>query len=273
MSVEGKCGVSGFRVAAATGLGALILYACGTVPETGRNQLMLISPQEEVRMAAMAFESLKKQSKVSKDTAKINRARRIGTNVARVTPMRNANWEFVVFDDPTPNAFALPGGKIGIHTGLFDLATDDAMLATVIAHEIGHVVARHGAERASQSMMVSLGEMALATGMSGQGGMSPAASRSILGAYGAGAQVGVLLPFSRVQELEADRLGLTYMARAGYDPRASLRFWQGMSDYTRKKGGPNTPTFLRTHPVNSERIAQLNSLMPQALEEYRRRGR
>ncbi|MFU8892545.1 MAG: M48 family metallopeptidase [Luteolibacter sp.] len=248
-----------------------LLASCATVPETGRNQVILISPQEEARQSAMAFSTLKRQSKISNNPTYNTQVRRVGNRIARVAPVQ-ASWEFVVFDNNEPNAFALPGGKIGIHTGLFRIVKDDAMLATVIGHEIGHVVARHGAERASQGMLVQLGGTALNAGLSSQSGMSPGAASTILGAYGAGAQLGVILPYSRVQEYEADRLGLIYMARAGYDPRAALRFWKAFREYSRQRGGSQTPVYLRTHPLDDARIANLEKLMPMALDEYRKAG-
>lgn len=252
-------------------LTAALLVSCTTVPETGRSQVILMSPQEEARQAAMAFQTLKQRSKISNDPAMNATVRRIGNRIAKVAPVQS-NWEFTVFDNPEPNAFALPGGKIGVHTGLFKIASDDGMLATVIAHEIAHVVARHGAERASHGMLAQLGGTALNAGLASRG-MSPAASGAILGAYGAGSQLGVILPFSRVQEYEADRLGLLYMARAGYDPRDALRFWKAMQEYGRKRGGGNVPVYLRTHPLDQDRIAQIERLMPEALEEYRKATR
>lgn len=244
-----------------------LLFGCTTVPETGRNQMILISPQQEAQQAALAFSTLKQRSKISNDSGLNSRVRSVGNRIARVAPIK-AKWEFVVFENNEPNAFALPGGKIGVHTGLFRIVKDDAMLATVIAHEIAHVVARHGAERASQGMMVQLGGAALSAGLSTQSGMSPAAASTVLGAYGAGAQMGVILPFSRVQEYEADRIGLIYMARAGYDPRAALRFWKAFREYSRQRGGNQTPVYLRTHPLDDDRIAHLEKLLPSAIEEY-----
>jgi len=252
-------------------LACVFFLGCTTVPETGRNQIILISPQQEAQQAAMAFQTLKQKSKISRDPSMNNRVRTVGNRIARVAPVQS-NWEFVVFENNEPNAFALPGGKIGIHTGLFRIVKDDAMLATVIGHEIGHVVARHGAERASQGMLVQLGGTALNAGLSSQG-MSPGAASSILGAYGAGAQLGVVLPFSRVQEFEADELGLMYMARAGYDPRAALRFWNAFREYARKRGGNQMPVYLRTHPLDDQRIANIERLMPRAIEEYNKSRR
>jgi predicted Zn-dependent protease len=248
-----------------------LLASCATVPETGRSQIILTNPQDEARQAALAFQTLKQRSKISTDPQTNARVRRIGSRITRVAPVQS-NWEFTVFENTEPNAFALPGGKIGVHTGLFRIAIDDGMLATVIAHEIAHVVARHGSERASQGILVQLGGAALDAGLSARG-MSPSASALVLGAYGAGSQLGVILPYSRLQEYEADRLGLLYMARAGFDPRAALRFWRAMQEYGREHGGGNTPVYLRTHPLDQDRIAQIESLMPQALAEYQKANR
>ncbi len=247
----------------------VLLAGCETVPETGRSQLLLISPAQETQLGLTEFEKLKSSTPVS-DDAKLNAMlQRVGKRVAAVAPLQNARWEFVLFDDPkTANAFCLPGGKVGIYTGILPITKDENGLATVIGHEVAHAVARHGGERVSQGLLVQMGGEALDAAMSSQ----PAATRSlILQGYGLGSQVGVILPYSRTQELEADELGLLYMARAGYDPRTAADFWERFSAYTRERGGA-PPEFLSTHPVDTRRIAQLESLMPKALAEYRKAG-
>jgi len=250
---------------------AVWLTGCSTVPETGRRQLILMSPQDEARQAAFAFEQLKRKSKISNDRAKKARVDQIGQRIVAVAPVPKSGWEFVLFDNPEPNAFAMPGGKIGVHTGLFKVATDDGMLATVVAHEVAHVVARHGAERVSHGLLAQLGAVALDVGLAAGTNVSPGARSALLGAYGAGATMGVILPYSRQQEYEADKLGLLYMARAGYDPRSALRFWKAMVAYGEKnRRGRSLPPFLSTHPVDAARIAQIEALMPQALEEYQK---
>ncbi len=247
----------------------LILPGCETVPETGRSQLLLISPDQETQLGLTEFEKLKSSTPVSEDAELNAMLQRVGQRVAAVAPLPNARWEFVLFDDPnTANAFCLPGGKVGIYTGILPVTKDENGLATVIGHEVAHAVARHGGERVSQALILQMGGEALESALSSQ----PAQTRSlVLQGYGLGSKVGVILPYSRAHELEADELGLLYMARAGYDPRSAVDFWQRFSAYTREKGGA-PPEFLSTHPIDTRRIAQIEALMPKALAEYQKAG-
>ncbi|MDJ0860684.1 MAG: M48 family metallopeptidase [Gammaproteobacteria bacterium] len=247
----------------------LILPGCETVPETGRSQLLLISPDQETELGLTEFEKLKSSTPVSEDAELNAMLQRVGQRVAAVAPLPNARWEFVLFDDPnTANAFCLPGGKVGIYTGILPVTKDENGLATVIGHEVAHAVARHGGERVSQALILQMGGEALESALSSQ----PAQTRSlVLQGYGLGSKVGVILPYSRAHELEADELGLLYMARAGYDPRSAVDFWQRFSAYTREKGGA-PPEFLSTHPIDTRRIAQIEALMPKALAEYQKAG-
>jgi len=245
-----------------------VLTACATVPGTGRSQILLISPTQETQLGLTEFEKLKESTPVSKDPKLDAMVQRVGKRVAAVAPLPNARWEFVLFDEAdTANAFCLPGGKVGIYTGILTITKDETGLATVIGHEVAHAVARHGAERVSQGLLIEMGGKALDAALRTQAEQT---RTLILQGYGLGSQVGVILPYSRTQELEADRLGLLYMARAGYDPRAAIDFWKRFSAYTRTKGGA-PPEFLSTHPVDTRRISQIRSLMPEALAEYRRR--
>ncbi len=247
----------------------LILPGCETVPETGRPQLLLISPDQETQLGLTEFERLKSSTPVSEDAELNAMLQSVGQRVAAVAPLPNARWEFVLFDDPnTANAFCLPGGKVGIYTGILPVTKDENGLATVIGHEVAHAVARHGGERVSQALILQMGGEALESALSTQ----PAQTRSlVLQGYGLGSKVGVILPYSRAHELEADELGLLYMARAGYDPRSAVDFWQRFSAYTREKGGA-PPEFLSTHPIDTRRIAQIEALMPKALAEYQKAG-
>lgn len=247
----------------------LILPGCETVPETGRSQLLLISPDQETQLGLTEFERLKSSTPVSEDAELNAMLQSVGQRVAAVAPLPNARWEFVLFDDPnTANAFCLPGGKVGIYTGILPVTKDENGLATVIGHEVAHAVARHGGERVSQALILQMGGEALESALSTQ----PAQTRSlVLQGYGLGSKVGVILPYSRAHELEADELGLLYMARAGYDPRSAVDFWQRFSAYTREKGGA-PPEFLSTHPIDTRRIAQIEALMPKALAEYQKAG-
>ena len=240
---------------------AIFLGACATVPETGRSRLLIVSPAQETQLGFQEFEKLKKSTPISKDAAANALLQRVGSRIAAVAPLPNARWEFVLFDKPdTPNAFCLPGGTVGVFSGILPITQDDAGLATVIGHEVAHAVARHGAERMSQDMAFQiLEELAL--------GRSSQASRAVVQqAYG----FGFALPHSRQQELEADHLGVLYMARAGYQPREALAFWKRFAEYKNKKGGGKQVEFLSTHPLDEERIRQIEGLIPQAEMEYRK---
>jgi len=238
---------------------------CSTVSETGRSQLMLVSPAQEAQMGLSAFSQIKKTEKISTDPALNARIQRIGkrieTSVGREIP--NAQWEFVVFDSPTVNAFALPGGKVGVYTGLIKLAASDDEIAIVMGHEIAHVTSRHGAERTSQNYAVAGVGLLAAVGMEAKH-VDPAKRNIALAAYGLGAQVGYMLPYSRLHESEADSIGLRFAAGAGYDPRAGASFWKKMS----AQGGAKPPAFLSTHPSDSARIANLEKLAPQYMALY-----
>ncbi len=241
---------------------AAFLISCAVVPETGRSQWLLVSPQEEMQLGLSEFDKLKKSTPISKDAAANAVLQRVGQRIAQVATLPDAQWEFVLFDDKNANAFCLPGGKVGVYTGILPITKDEAGLATVIGHEVAHAVARHGGERISEGLLLQLGGVALDTAMKNN---TSTARQIALGAYGLGGQVGVALPHSRKQELEADHIGLLYMARAGYDPRTAVEFWQRFATY---KGSGQQLEFLSTHPVDSRRIQQLEAMMPQALEEY-----
>jgi len=242
-------------------LSAVLLAACATVPETGRSQLQIVSPAQETQLGFQEFEKLKKSTPISKDAAANAQLQRVGKRIAAVAPLPNAQWEFVLFDKPdTPNAFCLPGGKVGVFSGILPITKDDAGLATVVGHEVAHAVARHGAERMSQGAVFQvLEELAL-------GRSSPVSRQVIQQAYG----LGFALPHSRKQELEADHLGVLYMARAGYQPREALGFWKRFAEYKDKHGGGKQIEFLSTHPLDEERIRQIEGLIPQAEMEYRK---
>lgn len=245
-------------------LAALIVQACTTVPETGRRQLLLLSPQQEVELGLQAFTQIKDETPISSDRQARALVDRVGQRIAAAVDLEEARWEFVLFDSETPNAFALPGGKVGIYTGILDITQTEAGLATVMGHEVAHVVARHGAERMSESLLLA----GLTAGLEQLMANRSQEVRSLaVGAFAIGGQLGRSLPHSRLQELEADELGLFYMARAGYDPTAAVDFWKRFRDY--KGDGNQVPEFLSTHPVDDRRIAQIEALLPEALAEYR----
>ncbi len=247
-----------------------LLAACATVPETGRSQFLLISPAQETQLGLTEFQKLKSTAKISTDAAASSRLRQVGQRISAIAPLPNAQWEFVLFENTkTPNAFCLPGGKVGVFSAILPITQNDAGLATVIGHEVAHAVARHGAERMSQGLAVQMGGQILGSVL--QSG-SNIPSSTVMQAYGIGSSLAVTLPHSRKQELEADYLGLLYMARAGYDPREAIGFWQRFSDYSKRHGG-EAPAFLSTHPLDATRINQLHAKMPKALAEYRKARR
>ncbi|HLP25080.1 MAG TPA: M48 family metallopeptidase [Acidobacteriota bacterium] len=192
---------------------------------------------------------------------------RIASAVGRDLP--SAQWEFVVFDSPEVNAFALPGGKVGVYTGLLNLAASDDELAVVIGHEIAHVTARHGAERMTWEQGIQM--VGGVVGATAESKLSPQSSNLVKLVYGAGTQLAAVLPHSRFQESEADKIGLRYAAKAGYDPRAALTFWAKMNQ---QSDAPAGPALLRTHPTSEDRIAKLEAEMPAVLPlfEASRRG-
>lgn len=245
---------------------ALLAAACATSP-TGRRQLQLLSDDELGKLGAQAYAEMRQKTPVSKDARAKAYVECVAQAVLAGAPRGSgpSSWEVSVFEDETPNAFALPGGKIGVHTGMLRVAENEHQLAAVLGHEVAHVLARHPNERASQQLATQ-GALTVAGAAAGEG------NQALLAILGAGAQVGVLLPFSRTQEREADVLGLQYMARAGFDPRESIQLWKNMA----RAGGGGTPEFLSTHPSGSTRIQDLSNAMPEALalfEEARAAGR
>jgi predicted Zn-dependent protease len=253
-------------VSASMALACLLVSSCTTAPVTGRRELSLVSADQEMQLGLASFEELKKNTPVSRDPAANALVQRVGQRIATAASkdLPKAQWEFVVFDSKEANAFCLPGGKIGVYTGLLPIARDDAGLATVLGHEVAHAAAHHGAERMSQAMVVQAGEKLLDASVSAS---DPKMQQAATLAYGLGSQVAVLLPFSRKDESEADHIGLVYMARAGYDPQAALEFWQRFAGAV---GPSSTPGFLSTHPVTTARIEQIKKEMPEALAEYQK---
>lgn len=217
-----------------------------------------------------AFETMKRKKKISHNAAYNAQTQRVAARLKRVVDMPGARWEFVVFDDPTPNAFALPGGKVGIHSGLFKITKTDAGLATVIGHEIAHVVRNHAGDRQRSTMGLAILGLGIDQIARSRGASN--SSRAQIGAlYGAGASVGVALPYSRKHELEADKLGVIYMARAGYNPNEAVKMWERFQAYNKSKSRGSRPEFLSTHPVDTTRINALKAFMPIAMREYNRR--
>jgi metalloendopeptidase OMA1, mitochondrial len=233
---------------------ALALVACQQAPVTGRNQLILLPESQDSQMGLEAYQQIKQESKFSRNAELDRRVQRVGRRIAEASPHPEWAWEFTLFEDPEPNAFALPGGKVGVNTGLFKVAENDDQLAAVIGHEVAHAIARHGAERVSQGMLTQFGVAAL--------GMATNTTYAQLAAQAA--TLGIILPYSRTQEAEADHIGLLYMAEAGYDPREAIALWQNFDKF----GGERPPEFLSTHPAPGSRIDELQALMPEAMEVY-----
>lgn len=243
---------------------ALVLASCYQVPVTGRSAMNLVDDKEVTKMSIAMFDDMKRQYRVSKDRAKNEQLQRVGNRIAKVVfwDMPDADWEFVVFDNNQINAFAMAGGKVGVFSGLFKIAKTDDQLASVIAHEIAHVTAKHVHEKLSQAMAVNtVGTV----GMIGAGvsGVPVLTTSALSTAYGLGTTVGGLA-FDRKKEKEADYIGLMYMARAGYDPQEAIRVIEALE---MESSSAAPPAFLSTHPSHPERIIQLMDAMPKALEE------
>ncbi len=248
---------------------AVCVGGCATVAETGRTQLLLVDDQHVTHLALTQFDRMKQETPVANAPKQAAMVRNVGERIARVANLPNALWEFVLFDDPkTPNAFCLPGGKVGIYSGILPITQTEAGLATVMAHEVAHAVARHGAERMSQNLLMKTGSQALGLALMSQGA---ATQQLAMAAFGVGGNLAYTLPHSRSQESEADHIGLLYMARAGYDPREAVAFWQRFAAYNAREGGKRVE-FLSTHPLDGTRIEQLQRLLPEALAQYRQAG-
>ena len=244
-------------------LTVVFILGCATAPYTGRNQFILVSEGQEASLGDEAYRHTLRDSVVTHHPDAERIVRKVGDKIAAVANKPEYKWEFTVINDPeTVNAFALPGGKVAVYTGIFGPARDEAGLAVVMGHEVAHALARHPAERMSQGMLLQLGGVGLGVAL----GRNPAVANQVLQAYGIGTGVGVALPFGRSQETEADHIGLILMAKAGYDPRVALDLWERMEKKEGGKGAP--PEFLSTHPGYETRIEQLRSFLPEALSYY-----
>jgi len=242
----------------------LLLCGCAVTPITGRSQLMLVSEAQETALGVQAYREVLQKEPITQDPRYTEPVQRIARRLEGGANRPGMRWEVsVIEEDKTVNAFALPGGKIGVYTGIFPIAQTEAGLAIIMGHELGHVIARHGAERMSQQLGAELLGSALAMGFQA----SPYAN-TIMAAYGVTAQVGVLLPYSRLQESEADRIGLVLAAKAGYDTQAAVGVWQRMA----KRSGQRPPPFLSTHPTPESRIEEIKKFLPQAMGQFHPQG-
>jgi len=255
---------------------AVLLAACATSPYTGRQTLNLVPDSQLLSLSFDQYRQTISQATLSTDQSQVEMVRRVGRRIAAASEelmrergqakdIETYKWEFnLIKDDDQVNAWAMPGGKVAVYTGILPVAKDETGLAVVLGHEVAHAIAKHGNERLSQGLLAQLGGLALSAALSGY----PAQTQNLfMTAYGAGAQLGFLLPYSRTHELEADRIGLILTARAGYDPREAIPFWERMA----AQGGARPPEFLSTHPAGENRIRQIRELMPEALSYYRPR--
>jgi len=258
--------------------GGIGLVGCETNPYTGRSQLLMTSVSQEMQMGAQAYNQVKSDPKMrpSQDPREIEPVKRVAARIVEAAKRskyaemaQQFQWEVTVIkDDKTANAFALPGGKMAVYTGIFPMAKTEAGLAAVMGHEVVHALARHGAERMSQGQLTNTVLQAAGAAIGLSGG-NPMLGQATMAALGAGAQVGVLLPFSRKHESEADYVGILLAADAGYDPRESVALWERMGQAS---GGGGPSEFLSTHPSHDTRIEQLKEWMPEAMAIYQKRA-
>lgn len=250
--------VSWVIAAAAVWAGA----GCSEVAGTGRKQIMLVSTSQEMALGLQAYQEVLASEKLSSDARMTAIVQRVGRRIAAVADRPDFEWEFNLIESDQVNAFCLPGGKIAVYTGILPVMKNEAGMAAVMGHEVAHAVARHGGERMSQHMAKGVVMEAVSMGL---GGASAETRSFTMAALGVGANVGVMLPYSRTHELEADQMGLGYMAKAGYDPSEAVRLWERMAEASAGGG----PEFLSTHPAEENRIAQFEELMENAQEQYR----
>jgi predicted Zn-dependent protease len=263
------CAVSAFLVLT---LGAGL--SCSTVPLTGRKQLNLVPASEMLSTSFQQYGDFVKQNKASSDRSGAELVRTVGTRIKGAVEqymgsnglsdrLKGYAWEFNLIESKEVNAWCMPGGKVVVYTGILPLTKNEQGLAVVLGHEIAHAIAEHGNERMSQEMIAQFGGSALSELLKSK----PAETQQLwMGVFGAGAQYGVLLPYSRTHESEADHLGLIFMAMAGYDPNGALDFWQRMAATNKGKAPPE---FMSTHPADETRISQIQQNIPEALKYYR----
>jgi predicted Zn-dependent protease len=252
--------------------GLVAWQSCSVVPLTGRKQLNLLPESEMIAMGFSSYTDFLSENPPSTDKINTAAVKEVGGKIAAAVTkyfadnnlsdrLEGYKWEFNLVKDSAANAWCMPGGKVVVYTGILPLTVDKNGLAVVMSHEIAHAVARHGNERMSQEMLTQLGGIALSEAIK----TKPQETQNIfMSAYGIGSNVGVLLPYSRSHELEADKLGLIFMAMAGYDPQNAIPFWERMA----AKGGPKPPEFLSTHPADQTRINKIKAALPEAQKYY-----
>ena len=253
--------------------GVMLIHSCTTVPLTGRRQLKLVPSSQINALSFQQYDQVIKEGKLSKNQQWTNMVKTVGADIAQAVEeymreigekdnVEGFQWEFNLLAEDIINAWAMPGGKVAFYEGIMPIAQDKTGVAVVMGHEIAHAIANHGSERMSLGLAQQLGGATLQVALSQQ----PQLTQQIaMTAFGLGSEVGVMLPYSREHESEADRLGLIFMAKAGYDPREAPRFWQRMQA---KAGGAQQPEFLSTHPHPDTRIRKLNEYMDEAVKVY-----
>ncbi|NMA43709.1 MAG: M48 family metallopeptidase [Oligosphaeraceae bacterium] len=237
-------------------LAIFMLSACRTVPMTSRRQFLLSSEAQENALGAAVFEEFKAEHPVSRDKNMVQILNRVGLAISDAANKPDYDWEFVLLDSETANAFCLPGGKVAVYSGILPFMSNEAELATVVAHEVAHAVARHSGERMSWAKVQQIGLL----GLRGAG-----ASSAWETLYGAGTELGFMLPFSRKHEYEADSIGMILMAKAGYNPNAAIMFWQ---KFSAGEDASAIQKWVSTHPTGVDRINNMEQLLPQAMQEY-----
>ncbi len=240
---------------------SLVLSACKSVPITGRQQFLIISESEEIDLGLTAYRKTLEEETLSTDAEKVAMVKRVGGRIAAVSGRSDYQWAFNLIEKDVPNAWALPGGKVAIYTGILKYTQSETGLAVVMGHEVAHALARHGGERMSTGMMTQVGVQGISL-LLGQG--DPQTTQAVQQAFGIGSQVGIMLPFSRHHESEADEIGLHLMAKAGYDPREASAFWKRMG----QGGGKKPPEFMSTHPSDKSRVLRIEALLPKVLPIY-----
>lgn len=248
--------------------------SCSTVPVTGRNQLSLIPASQMMSMSFQQYDQFLNENKVVNNSSQAATVKNVGKKIKNAVEqyfkqknmsdhLNGYKWEFNLVEDPQANAWCMPGGKVVFYTGILPICKDEAGIATVMGHEIAHAIAEHGGERMSQQLLVQLGGVGLQVALKNE----PALTQQLaMAAFGFGSKVGIMLPFSRLHESEADHLGLIFMAMAGYNPNEAAEFWKRMA----AKGGQAPPEFLSTHPSNQTRINDLKKLVPEAMQYYKK---
>jgi len=251
---------------------AMLAWSCSSVPITGRKQLNLVPESEMQTMSYQQYNQFLKENKLSTDREATAMVKRVGTRIEHAVEdymnthnmkdqLSGYQWEFNLVENKEVNAWCMPGGKVVVYTGILPVTQDEPSLAVVLGHEISHAVAHHGTERMSQGLIAQ----GLGTALSVAVAKEPQTTQQLwMTAFGVGAEVGVLLPYSRTQESEADHLGLIFMAMAGYDPHVAVPFWERMAS----QGGSKPPEFLSDHPADQTRIDALKKLMPEAMKYY-----